>query len=225
MKFNSLLKVAFYIPILSLLAYSPFNLADSHNKQQKKSTESKQVAGEKAWSEAGDDKRFTILKADLTIANEEILSNKDVNRETPKDAQGFFVGAYNNQTHMLNFMVGYSDLSEPGIFMSHFHMRCSGDGKEPPICKPGNPSGPIIQTICGTPTQPGMVPDWPTTKTDKGKHGLEAMCSEGNSGFIIGKWVVEEPYRKGLLNEKIFVNLHTKSNPKGEVSGILVKRK
>ncbi|WKD48201.1 CHRD domain-containing protein [Microbulbifer spongiae] len=223
MKSNSLPKVAFYMLTLSLLTYSPFNLADNHSEQGKIPAESKQAVGGKAWSEASDDNVFTIFKADLTIANEEILSNKKVNKETPQDAHGFFIGAYNNQTHMLNFMIGYSGLSEPGLLMSHFHMRCLGDGKEPPICKPGNPSGPIIQTICGMPTRPGMVPDWPTTKTDKDKHGLETRCSKGNSGYIVGKWTVEEPYRKSLLDKKVFVNLHTKSNPKGEISGILEK--
>jgi len=224
MKLNSLPIAVFSIIAMLVLAYSTFTTADSHKKKEKDPSTAKHGASEKAWSDAGDNKRFTLFKADLTTANENMLGKK-VNPQTPKGANGLLIGAYNNQTHMLSFMVGYSDLSQGGVAMSHFHLQCSGDGKEPPICKPGKASGPIIQTICGMPTQPGMVPDWPATKTDKDKHGLEKKCSEGNSGFIMGKWLVEEPYRKGLMDNKVFINLHTKLDPKGEVSGLLVKDK
>ncbi|WP_445356372.1 CHRD domain-containing protein [Microbulbifer sp. ANSA002] len=224
MKLSSLPKIAYLIMAMFLLAYSTFTTADNHNKKEKDSPTAKHGSGEKAWSDAGDDKRFTIFKADLTTANENMLGKK-VNPQTPKDAGGFFIGAYNNQTNMLSFMVGYSDLSPGGVAMSHFHMQCSGDGKEPPICKPGKASGPIIQTICGMPTNPGMVPDWPKTKTDKDKHGLEKKCSEGTSGFIMGKWMVEEPYRKALMDGKVFINMHSKLDPKGEISGLLMKGK
>ncbi|WP_445362948.1 CHRD domain-containing protein [Microbulbifer sp. ANSA003] len=225
MKLSSLPRATFLMLAVFLLAYSAFTVSDSHNKKEKDPSAAKHGAsGEKAWSKAGNDKMFTIFKSDLTTANENMLGKK-VNPQTPKNADGFFIGAYDKQSHMLHFMVGYSDLSKGGVAMSHFHMQCAGDGKEPPICKPGKPSGPIIQTICGMPNHPGMVPDWPETKTDKGKHGLAKKCAEGTSGYIMGKWMVEEPYRKALMDGKVFVNLHTQLDPKGEVSGLLTMDK
>ncbi|WP_444943307.1 CHRD domain-containing protein [Microbulbifer sp. ZKSA006] len=223
MALSSLPKAAFLLLATLALTYSTLTISDSHTKKEKGPPAVKHGDVEKAWSNAGNGQRITVFTADLTTANENKLGKK-VNPQTPKDAQGFFIGAYNSLTHRMRFMLGYSHLSKGGVSMSHFHMQCKGDGKEPPICKPGQPSGPIIQTICGMPTHPGMMSDWPKTQADKGKHTLAEKCAEGTNGYIMGIWTVEEPYRKGLMEGKVFVNLHTPLDPKGEVSGLLTKQ-
>ncbi|GAB2891316.1 CHRD domain-containing protein [Microbulbifer echini] len=223
MKLSALFRANFFILALLALTYPAITLADNHNKNEKKSTASKQSSDHGAWSEAGNSESLTIFRASLTPAEEKTLSNTPVDKQTPANARGYFLGVYNQKTNRLNFMIGYKDLSGSGMSMSHFHLRCAGEGKEPPICKPGSPSAPVIQTICGMPTKPGATPDWPATKDNQGRKGLETKCSMGTSGAITAQWLVEEQYRADLMNGKVYVNLHTKLNPKGEVTGLLEK--
>ncbi|WP_226643623.1 CHRD domain-containing protein [Microbulbifer variabilis] len=225
MKLHTFSTLTSFILTFFLSIYSAFTFADPQAKKEKNQTGTEQSSDKNAWSEAGENNNYYIFKANLTPGEEKILSNNAVDKQTPADARGYFLGVYNQQTHMLNFMIGYQNLSGSGVSMSHFHLRCSGEGKEPAICKPGSPSAPVIQTICGMPTQPGKTPDWPSTKANQGRQGLEAKCSTGTSGAIMGKWLVEEQYRGDLMGGKVYVNLHTQMNPKGEVTGLLEKSK
>ncbi|WHI44706.1 hypothetical protein [Microbulbifer sp. VAAF005] len=164
MKLSSLPRATFLMLAVFLLAYSAFTVSDSHNKKEKDPSAAKHGAGgEKAWSKAGNDKMFTIFKSDLTTANENMLGKK-VNPQTPKDANGFFIGAYNKQSHMLHFMVGYSDLSKGGVAMSHFHMQCAGDGKEPLFASRVNPVAQLFKLSAECPITRAWFPTGPRLK-------------------------------------------------------------
>lgn len=167
--------------------------------------------GHKGGSAEGmaSDNNFLTFKVDLSSTLERTLDGKSVEANTPKEAMGMAVLTYDMKKANLHFYISYSGLSGEGLVMAHFHSK---DAQ-------GNP---IVQTICGQPGKPGMVKDWPKTKDNQGREGLEIDCPVGNSGYIKGKWEHLEPsaieeLKAGTMN----LNLHTKLNMKGEINGYL----
>ncbi len=162
-----------------------------------------------ADGKAGQD-NFKVYKVDLSTQLQGKLSNKPVSAETPKDASGFAVVTHDIKQATLAFYIGYSGLSGDGLIMAHFHS----------VDTNGNP---IIQTICGKPIKPGLIPDWPKNPVDKNQRALSGDCPVGNSGYLEGRWEnVDSSYLEMLTSGKMNMNLHTQLNPKGEVDGYVL---
>ncbi len=114
-----------------------------------------------------------------------------VNPNTPTQSQATAKFIYSTTTHLLSYKIDYSDLSGKPI-MAHFHLGARGS------------NGPVIQTICGKPA--------PT---------LLGTCPISVNSTLIGTWKVPDNQRQNLIAGKLFVNIHTDLNPKGEIRGQL----
>ncbi|WP_299005585.1 CHRD domain-containing protein [uncultured Shewanella sp.] len=152
---------------------------------------------------------FITYEVDLSPQLEKDLDGKAVESNTPKGAMGAAVLSYDVEKANLHFLISYTGLSGEGVVMAHFHSKDTQ----------GNP---IVQTICGQPEKPGIVKDWPNTKDNQGRKGLEKTCPSGNSGYLKGKWEHMEPSAiEALKTGKMNINLHTKLNMKGEINGYI----
>lgn len=108
---------------------------------------------------------------------------------TPATAAGAAVLLFDPATSTLNFAVAYKGLSGAAT-AAHFHNGAPGA------------AGPVVQTICGAP----------------GPALLDA-CPAGNEGFLTGTWTVPAGLVPTLLAGGLYINIHTRLNPAGEIRG------
>ncbi|MBK2126279.1 CHRD domain-containing protein [Fangia hongkongensis] len=115
--------------------------------------------------------------------------------KTPAVARGTSSYLFNPKTRELDFTIDYAGLSS-APFMAHFHLGSA------------TTNGPILQTIFGKPDKPAM----PLIKDSQ----------KQDYGVLTGKWIVPKDEVQDLLHGRIYVNLHTKLNPGGEIRGQLL---
>jgi hypothetical protein len=78
---------------------------------------------------------------------------------------------------------------------AHFHNGATGV------------AGPVVQGICGSP------------------NSILSSCPSGTSAFISGTWTVPTDQVQALLTGQIYVNVHTATNPSGELRGQILQAK
>jgi len=97
---------------------------------------------------------------------------------------------FNPTDNTVTFLIAYANMNG-ALTVAHFHGASAGT------------AGGVVQTICGQP-EPAIVGDCP---------------AGGNSGFLFGTWEVPDDMVEPLLSGGIYINLHTATNPAGELRG------
>ena len=112
--------------------------------------------------------------------------------QAPARAMGVGTFLFNPKTNVLHYSIDYAGMSS-APFMAHFHYGAP------------TTNGPIYQTICGKP-----------------KPTLLGACPKTNYGVMQGNWRVPQADVSLLLHGDLYVNLHTKLNPNGEIRGQII---
>jgi len=114
--------------------------------------------------------------------------------QTPPSASGSAHIRYYPDLGKLKFVIVYRHLSGSAS-MVHFHLGAAGK------------NGPILVTVCGT-----------------DKSAILKTCPKFKTVFLASSWNVPKKYRQALLQKKIYINVHTALNPKGEIRGQVLSK-
>lgn len=118
-----------------------------------------------------------------------------INPKTPKESSGRAMIRYFPSTGELKFFLFYRKLSGRAT-MIHFHLGNFGR------------NGPIIATVCGA-----------------NKNAILKRCPRHVNAFVGTVWEVPQQYRQAVMNNGVYINIHTALNPKGEIRGQVLSKK